>query len=95
MKWKFENIETVYTTDQSNFERSVNYSRLKLKTNDKVIIIDDTSIDGNGSVNTESVLCESAEIVESVIENKPRRKAAKMSDLSTVLDSCDSDDCEC
>ena len=89
MKWKFENIEMVFTCKDEDFERTSNYSRFKLKTNERIIIIDGANIDGNDSVNTESIVLESLEDSINTNEHKPRRKAAKVSNMSTVLDDTD------
>ena len=90
MKWKFENIDIVFTCNDADFERSSNYSRNKLKTNDRIIFIDGGNIDGNSSVNTESDLHENTENNHNINEHKPRRKALKVSDVSTILDDIDS-----
>lgn len=90
MKWKFENIDIVFTCNDADFERSSNYSRNKLKTNDRIIFIDGGNIDGNSSVNTESDLHENTEDNHNTNEHKPRRKAPKMSDVPTVLGNVDS-----
>ena len=87
MKWKFENIDIIFTCNDSDFERTSNYSRNKLNTNDKIIYLDQPIIDGNDSTNLESDIHESVESPIDTIEQKPRRKAAKMSDLSSVLDN--------
>ena len=34
MKWKFENIDIIFTCNESDFERTSNYSRNKLNTNE-------------------------------------------------------------
>jgi thioredoxin reductase len=52
MKWKFENIDVIFTCNEDDFERTSNYSRNKLKTDDKIIIIIDNPIvhvDGSDS----------------------------------------------
>jgi hypothetical protein len=51
MKWKFENIDIIFTCNEDDFERTSNYSRNKLNTNDKIIIIDNpiVHVDGNNS----------------------------------------------
>jgi thioredoxin reductase len=52
MKWKFENIDVIFSCHEDDFERTSNYSRNKLNTNDKIIIIIDNPIvhvDGNNS----------------------------------------------
>jgi len=52
MKWKFENIDVIFTCNEDDFERTSNYSRNKLKTDDKIIIIIDNAIvhvDGSDS----------------------------------------------
>jgi hypothetical protein len=90
MKWKFENIDIIFTCNESDFERTSNYSRNKLNTNDRIIFIDNPIIDGNDSVNAESDLLESVETDINTNEHKPRRKAAKVSDVPSVLDIVDS-----
>ena len=92
MKWKFENIDIIFTCNESDFERTSNYSRNKLNTNDRIIFLDQPIIDGNDSTNLESDIHESVESPIDTIEQKPRRKAPKMSDLSAVLDNDDSTD---
>jgi hypothetical protein len=51
MKWKFENIDIIFSCHEDDFERTSNYSRNKLNTNDKIIIIDNpiVHVDGNNS----------------------------------------------
>lgn len=51
MKWKFENIDVIFSCHEDDFERTSNYSRNKLKTDDKIIIIDNpiVHVDGNNS----------------------------------------------
>ena len=52
MKWKFENIDIVFSCNEDDFERTSNYSRNKLKTDDRIIIIIDNPIvhvDGSDS----------------------------------------------
>jgi hypothetical protein len=51
MKWKFENIDVIFSCHEDDFERTSNYSRNKLNTNDKIIIIDNpiVHVDGNNS----------------------------------------------
>ena len=90
MKWKFENIDIIFTCNDSDFERTSNYSRNKLNTNDRIIFLDQPTIDGNDSIDIESDIHESTESPIDTIEHKPRRKAPKMSDLSSVLDNDDS-----
>jgi hypothetical protein len=124
MKWKFENIDIVFSCNEDDFERTSNYSRNKLKTDDKIIIIDNpivhidgnnsnnistsehsrnkiktddriiiidgANIDGNDSTHTESDICESSEDIVNSDKQKPRRKAAKVSDMPSVLDDNDS-----
>jgi hypothetical protein len=92
MKWKFENIDIIFTCNESDFERTSNYSRNKLNTNDRIIYLDGSNIDGNDSVNTESDLLESLETDIDTNEHKPRRKTAKVSDVLAVLDIVDSID---
>lgn len=92
MKWKFENIDIIFTCKEDDFERTSNYSRNKLNTNDRIIYLDNPIIDSNDSTHTESDLLESTEDTIDTNEHKPRRKAPKMSDLSTVLDNDDSTD---
>jgi hypothetical protein len=92
MKWKFENIDIIFTCNEDDFERTSNYSRNKLNTNDKIIIIDGANIDGNDSTDTESDILESSEDIVDTDKHKPRRKAAKMSDVPSVLDNDDSID---
>lgn len=87
MKWKFENIDIIFTCNESDFERTSNYSRNKLNTNDRIIFLDNPIIDGNDSIDTESDLHEGVEDIVNNDKHKPRRKAAKMSDLSSVLDN--------
>jgi hypothetical protein len=90
MKWKFENIDIIFTCNESDFERTSNYSRNKLKTDDRIIIIDGANIDGNDSTNIESDICESSEDIVNTDKHKPRRKATKVSDVPSVLDNNDS-----
>ena len=90
MKWKFENIDIIFTCNEDDFERTSNYSRNKLNTNDKIIYLDQPIIDGNDSTNPESDLHESVESPIDTDKHKPRRKAPKMSDMSTILDNDDS-----
>jgi hypothetical protein len=90
MKWKFENIDIIFTCNEDDFERTSNYSRNKLKTDDKIIFIDGAHIDGNDSINPESDICESSEDIVNTDKHKPRRKAPKMSDVPTILDNNDS-----
>jgi hypothetical protein len=126
MKWKFENIDVIFSCSEDDFERTSNYSRNKLKTDDKIIIIDNpivhvdgnnstdistskhsrnkintndrtiiidgANIDGNDSTNIESDICESSEDIVDTNEPKPRRKASKVSNVSTILDNNDSID---
>ena len=92
MKWKFENIDIIFTCNDSDFERTSNYSRNKLNTNDRIIFLDNPIIDGNDSIDIESDLHESVEDIVNNDKPKPRRKAAKMYDLSSVLDNDDSTD---
>jgi hypothetical protein len=49
MKWKFENIDIVFSCHEDDFERTSNYSRNKLKTDDKIIIIDTPIVNGSDS----------------------------------------------
>ena len=90
MKWKFENIDIVFSCNEDDFERTSNYSRNKLNTNDRIIIIDGANIDGNDSTDIESDICESSEDIIDTNEPKPRRKATKVSDMPTILDNDDS-----
>jgi hypothetical protein len=90
MKWKFENIDIIFTCNESDFERTSNYSRNKLNTNDRIIYLDGAVVNGNDSVNTESDLLESVETNIDTNEHKPRRKAVKVSDVPTVLGDNDS-----
>jgi hypothetical protein len=90
MKWKFENIDIIFTCHENDFERTSNYSRNKLNTNDRIIYLDDSNINGNDSVNPESDLLESTENTYDSHNVKPRRKAAKVSDVPTVLGDTDS-----
>jgi hypothetical protein len=92
MKWKFENIDVIFTCHEDDFERTSNYSRNKLKTDDRIIIIDGANIDGNDSTHTESDICESSEDIVNTDKQKSRRKASKVSDVPTVLDNDDSID---
>jgi hypothetical protein len=90
MKWKFENIDVIFTCHEDDFERTSNYSRNKLKTDDRIIIIDGANIDGNDSTNIESDICESSEDIVNTDKQKSRRKATKVSDVPSVLDNDDS-----
>jgi hypothetical protein len=90
MKWKFENIDIIFSCHENDFERTSNYSRNKLNTNDRIIYLDGAVVNGNDSVNTESDLLESVETDINTNEHKPRRKAVKVSDVPTVLDNDDS-----
>lgn len=90
MKWKFENIDIIFTCDESDFERTSNYSRTKLNTNDRIIYLDDSNINGNDSPNPESDICESTENTYDCNNVKPRRKTAKVSDVLTDMDIVDS-----
>jgi hypothetical protein len=92
MKWKFENIDVIFSCHEDDFERTSNYSRNKLKTDDRIIIIDGANINGNDSTDIESDICESSE--DTIDTNKPkfRRKTAKVSDVPTILDNDDSID---
>jgi hypothetical protein len=90
MKWKFENIDVIFTCHENDFERTSNYSRNKLNTNDRIIYLDNLIINGNDSANPESDLLESVETNIDTNEHKPRRKTAKVSDVPTVLDIVDS-----
>ena len=92
MKWKFENIDVIFSCNEDDFERTSNYSRNKLKTDDRIIIIDGANIDGNDSTHIESDICESSEDIVNTNEPKPRRKATKVSDMPTVLDDNDNID---
>lgn len=92
MKWKFENIDIIFTCNEDDFERTSNYSRNKLNTNDRIIYLDQPNIDSNDSPNPESDILEGTEDTINTDKHKPRRKAAKMSDLSSVLDNDDSTD---
>jgi hypothetical protein len=92
MKWKFENIDIIFTCNESDFERTSNYSRNKLNTNDRIIFLDNPIIDSNDSIDIESDIHESTESPIDTDKHKPRRKTAKMSDLSSVLDNDDSTD---
>jgi len=92
MKWKFENIDIIFTCNEEDFERTSNYSRNKLKTDDRIIIIDSANIDGNDSTDIESDICESSEDIVNTDKHKPRRKATKVSDVPAVLDDNDSID---
>jgi hypothetical protein len=92
MKWKFENIDIVFSCNEDDFERTSNYSRNKLNTDDRIIIIDGANIDGNDSTDTESDICESSEDIVNTDKPKPRRKATKVSDVPSVLDNDDSID---
>lgn len=90
MKWKFENIDVIFTCNESDFERTSNYSRNKLNTNDRIIYLDNPIIDGNDSVNPESDILEDTENIYDSHNVKPRRKAAKVSDVPPVLGDTDS-----
>ena len=90
MKWKFENIDIIFTCNESDFERTSNYSRNKLNTNDRIIYLDNPIINGNDSVNPESDILESTENIYDSYNVKPRRKAVKVSDVPSVLDNDDS-----
>jgi hypothetical protein len=90
MKWKFENIDIIFTCNESDFERTSNYSRNKLNTNDRIIYLDGSNIDGNDSVNPESDILEDAENIYNSHNVKPRRKTTKVSDVLAVLDNDDS-----
>jgi hypothetical protein len=90
MKWKFENIDIIFTCHENDFERTSNYSRNKLNTNDRIIYLDNPIINGNDSVNTESDILESVETDINTNEHKPRRKTAKVSDMPIVLGDTDS-----
>ena len=90
MKWKFENIDVIFSCHEDDFERTSNYSRNKLKTDDRIIIIDGANIDGNDSTNIESDICESSEDIVNTDKQKSRRKATKVSDVPTILDNDDS-----
>jgi hypothetical protein len=92
MKWKFENIDIVFSCNEDDFKRTSDYSRNKLNTDDKIIIIDGANIDGNDSTHTESDICESSEDIVNTDKQKSRRKASKVSDVPTVLDNDDSID---
>jgi hypothetical protein len=90
MKWKFENIDVIFSCHENDFERTSNYSRNKLNTNDRIIYLDGGNIDGNDSVNPESDILESTENIYDSHNVKPRRKTAKVSDVPIVLDNNDS-----
>jgi hypothetical protein len=90
MKWKFENLDIVFSCNEDDFKRTSDYSRNKLKTDDKIIIIDGANIDGNDSTHIESDICESSEDIINTDKHKPRRKASKVSDVPAVLDNDDS-----
>jgi hypothetical protein len=90
MKWKFENIDVIFSCHENDFERTSNYSRNKLNTNDRIIFIDGGNIDGNDSVNTESDILEDTKNIYDSNNVKPRRKASKVSDVPTVLGDDDS-----
>jgi len=90
MRWKFENIDVIFSCHENDFERTSNYSRNKLKTDDKIIYLDNPIINGNDSTHTESDICESSEDIVDTDKHKPRRKAAKVSDMPTILDDNDS-----
>jgi hypothetical protein len=87
MKWKFENIDIIFSCSEDDFERTSNYSRNKLKTDDRIIIIDGGNLDGNDSTYTESDICESSEDIVNTDKHKPRRKTTKVSDMPTILDN--------
>ena len=87
MKWKFENIDIIFTCNESDFERTSNYSRNKLNTNDRIIFLDQPIINGNDSIDIESDIHESVEDIVNNDKQKPRRKTPKMSDVPTVLDN--------
>ena len=90
MKWKFENIDVIFTCDESDFERTSNYSRNKLNTNDRIIYLDGGNSNGNDSLNPESDILESTENTYDCNNVKPRRKTTKVSDVLAVLDIVDS-----
>jgi len=92
MKWKFENIDVIFSCHEDDFERTSNYSRNKLNTDDRIIFIDGANIDGNDSINLESDILESSEDIVDTDKHKPRRKATKVSDVPPVLDNDDSID---
>lgn len=92
MKWKFENIDIIFTCNEDDFERTSNYSRNKLNTNDRIIYLDQPNIDSNDSPNPESDLLEGTKDIVNTDKHKPRRKAPKMSDMPTILDNDDSTD---
>jgi len=92
MKWKFENIDIIFTCNESDFERTSNYSRNKLNTNDRIIFLDNPIIDSNDSIDIESDIHESTESPIDTDKPKPRRKTPKMSDVPSVLDNNDSTD---
>jgi len=92
MKWKFENIDIIFSCHEDDFERTINYSRNKLNTDDRIIIIDGANIDGNDSVNPESDILESSEDIVDTDKHKPRRKTTKVSDMPPILDNDDSID---
>lgn len=92
MKWKFENIDIIFTCNESDFERTSNYSRNKLNTNDRIIFLDNPIVDSNDSIDIESDIHEGVEDIVNTDKPKPRRKTAKMSDLSSILDNNDSTD---
>ena len=87
MKWKFETLDIIFTCNESDFERTSNYSRNKLNTNDRIIFLDQPIIDGNDSIDIDSNIHEGVEDIVNNDKHKPRRKAAKMSDMSSVLDN--------
>jgi hypothetical protein len=89
MRWKFENIDVIFSCHENDFERTSNYSRNKLKTDDKIIYLDNPIINGNDSTHTESDICESSEDIVDTDKHKPRRKATKVSDVPTILDDND------
>ena len=90
MKWKFENIDVIFSCHENDFERTSNYSRNKLNTNDRIIYLDGGNINGNDSVNTESDLLEDTKNIYDSNNVKPRRKAVKVSDMPIVLGDNDS-----
>jgi hypothetical protein len=90
MKWKFENIDVIFSCHENDFERTSNYSRNKLNTNDRIIYLDGGNINGNDSINPESDILESTENIYDSHNVKPRRKASKVSDVPIVLGDDDS-----
>jgi hypothetical protein len=90
MKWKFENIDIIFSCHENDFERTSNYSRNKLNTNDRIIYLDGAVVDGNDSINPESDILEDTENIYNSHNVKPRRKTSKVSDVPTVLDNDDS-----